>query len=392
MSIADYLSQCCDNDKLTVGNGITSVSISGSDLMAFSTQNGATLMRPTGAMNTITALHLRAAPGLAQSILAMLPANATVQVYARTASVDGYSWSWIQSSAGAGWVASEYLAAAPSISPVGKKAGVHVLQDSISAVETLIASLRQHGKRLASATVVNDPAAAIALSGICDYVIYRYVNSTTDSVTLPNDQAGAIITGINEVRARYANYAALAGVPNIYIQVVNEVGSLASDPMQAYFWIGVMQGLEVHDMKAAIAAYSVGTPEPAQWQAMSPALTWAKQHGHIAVLHAYTEPNAAAGQLSGPNLQQYWEGRFARLYDSVSLDAHPPLVLSEFGTYNAAFPGTANLLSLVNDFEALVEQYPYVAGYCIWTIGSFGGWQRSDITQALPALAQWLVG
>lgn len=332
---------------------------------------------------TTADLHLRSGPTFADNILMTIPASTPVALL-DIVPVDssGILWVYIETLSMRGWVASQYLSKNKRRS-IGH-AGIHVLQDGWAAAVGMAQSVP-----IACATVISDVEAALTLAKSIKAVIWRPYPDPAVPMPLPSDPQQAQDAGRAAVE-RVVQQGLPFSNSAIYVQIVNENDALAADPQQANFWLGVMLALESHGMKAAIGAYSVGTPEVAQWQALAPALEYAASHGHIVALHAYTDPNAAPGCLSAADQTLYWEARFIRLYNSVAANARPPLVLSEFGTYNAVFPGTENLISMAAAFEQLVAQYPYVIGYCLWTIGGLGGWQKSDITAAIPALEAWI--
>jgi hypothetical protein len=365
---------------------------------------------------TVRNLHIRATPGTSGALLRDIPFSTQVAVLSTPAQTqDGFTWVQIRLADGSlGYCASGFLSktvpTAPinpvatastvssvstpvTVAPSGRhKTGLHVLQDGVSAVLNFATAIKQAGGIIPSVTVLNDQNIATQLAnGLVQRVVFRYVpDGTTETVNLPVDEAGAIAVGRQWVAGKFSwgGWAGLKG-DNIYVQVVNEI---PYGPMHYAYWLGVMQELEARGHKAAIGGYAVGNPEPDQWATLAPALRYAAQHGHIAVLHAYCAPDTTPGQLSATNLQQYYELRFLRFYAAAPADARPPLVLSEFGGEftRGKFQGTGALQSLCAAFEAAVTSADYLVGYNLWTLGSAGGWSDASIDSALSSLNSWI--
>lgn len=361
---------------------------------------------------TVHNLHLRTTPTVSGTLLHDLPFGTAVSVLSTPPQMqDNLNWLQVRLADGTqGFCAGDYLsrtapaapvnppAASPSTPAVisaasGKhKAGLHVLQDGVSALLNFATAAKQAGGVIPSATIINDQMMATHLAnGLIGRVIFRYTpDGATETVTLPADEAGAIAAGRQWVAAKFAwpGWAGLRG-DNIYVQVVNEI---PYGPMHYAYWLGVMQELEARGHKAAIGGYAVGGPEPDQWAILVPALRYAAQHGHIVVLHAYCAPNTAPGLLSANGNSEYYETRFLRLYSAVPADCRPPLILSEFGGEfsRGKFQGTDALLSLCAAFETAVSAADYLISYNLWTMGSIGGWGDASIDNALTSLSHWI--
>lgn len=409
--------------------GLTDIIVSQSTKLTVRTVDLATALGvtlPTVAYQAYVAvhnLHVRATAGVTGTLLRDITFGTQVSVLSTPPQAqDNFNWVQIRTAEGnGGYCAFEYLSktvpAAPSatavapttansnvtssntssvaaVSTVGgrHKSGLHVLQDGVSAALNFAAAVKQTGGIVPSMTILNDQNIATQLAnGLVQRVVFRYVpDGTTETVNLPSDEAGAIAVGRQWVAGKFSwgGWTGLKG-DNIYVQVVNEI---PYGRMHYAYWLGVMQELEARGHKAAIGGYAVGNPEPEQWATLTPALRYAAQHGHIAVLHAYCAPNTTPGQLSAANLQQYYEMRFLRFYAAVSADARPPLILSEFGGEftRGKFQGTGALQSLCAAFETAAASADYLVGYNLWTVGSVGGWGDASIDSALGNLNSWI--
>lgn len=344
---------------------------------------------------TTDSLHLRAWPS--GPVLQTLAKGTQLDVMSTpTVNLSGLDWVLIQMPhGGRGWCALSYLAKDLTVPRVNNhRFGLHCLQDARADVEALFAKLPKQFQ-IAGATVVNDGGIATWLAERADYVVFRWVtgNGAVDDPQIPTDNALAANYGkqwtldkLDPIKG-YAGFGDLEG-KNIYIQIANEVKYA---PGHAGFWLGAMEAIQEFGMHAAIGAYSVATPEVADWQQLTNTLQYAKANGHIVALHAYTH-NAAPGQLSAAADQPYWELRFPRLYAAVPADAQPDLVISEFGTEVPDFQSADALVSLARNFEEATSQYAYLKAYNRWTWGKFGGWDKSDVSSANDAVEAFLVG
>lgn len=382
--------------KLATTDPATVVSILGLSLTAADLQSalGVTYAPPAVAwFDVVTngSLHLRSTPYIdpnapQANILENMPEGTIVGVLdGGTAIIAvGYNWLHVQSPTGrlgyavnaVGGVAT--LVPKPVAPPSGwATVGLHMLQDAE------FATIKDAGILPASVTVINriDTANAFYNYGV-KYVLYRSVPGPNgDSVTVPDDPTQAEAYGAQIVNDRWAQFAGLN--TNVYVQITNEIPYSVGHNA---FWKGVMIACQQKGYRAAIGCYGVGHAEPSEWQAMTEALTMAKQNGHIVCLHAYTKVGSVPGGLSPATDQPYYELRFPRLYNAVPVTAWPQLVIGEFGTSEAVFQGSAALVSLVKAYRTAVAGYPYLRSFNIWTVGGTGGWSQSDITTALQAL------
>jgi len=349
---------------------------------------------PTDTAYTTDSLNVRATPSTSATILTTLAKGQPVQLTDVTPFFDGvYQWQFIVINTGhEGWAADKYLTRTPPAPPAPTpppvpppkptpskhRAGLNVLIDGVSAAQRYLAAFIPP-----SLTVINSiPFANQAAAAGVRYVIARST-VTSDNIDIPNDgPAEAIAAGVAAANRKLAEFVGLS--KSVYIQIANEP---TWNPGNTGFWLGVMQALEAAGYRAAIGAYSVGTPEPAQWVQMTEALTYARSRGHIVVLHEYGKPGDAAGTLSPPSDRQYYEMRSAALYNAVPLAAQPPLVIGEFaGEFTGQFDGPDALISVISQFEPLIAPYDYLVGYNLWVLGTNGGWNADNIESAIPKL------
>ena len=394
---------------LTLPGAVTMI-VAASDLDA---ALGVHIAKVLYSAQTATAVNLRDKPTTTGKILRTMAVNTAVDVYtpiSAAVAADTYFWLYVRTSDGAfGWCAAEYLidsagkalnltlnpplsggeglpgtsqgGAVTAVS--GHRFGLHFLQNADQAIAWV-------GKHLIpSATVINRPdfANTLVADGV-RYVLYRSVGGADgDAFPVPSDSAGSAAYGHALFESQWQNFEGLD--PRVYIQLLNESPFGAGHNA---FWMAAMAAAEAHGRRLAIGGYAVGGPEPADWLTLIPALQHAQAHGHVVCLHEYTAQITPYGQLSATNLEQYYELRFERFYNAVPEDARPPLVIGEFGNFNAVDTGSPDVLNLCKLFEAVIAPYDYVKGYNYWTAGDAGGWGKSDMTAALPTLEQWLAG
>lgn len=351
---------------------------------------------PAGQARVTIAVNVRATP--AGAIVGGFAAGTIVQtlndVQPVQKALDGtlYTWEHVQGvpigskALLTGYVASAFLVAVPPPS----KLGLHSLLDGRSKVQAFITA----GAKLASITIVGDAGYANLMAQSVSTVIYRPWPDV--SPTIPDDDPSAEVYGsafIDQMFARLDATGDLDLQSDIYIQPTNEPAFKSGSNG---FWLGCLKNLTERGRKCAMGAYSVGAPEPADWQTMVPALEYAKANNHIVCLHAYCKDGTPAGQLSDQADQQYFELRFPRLFAAVPVSAQPSLVISEFaGQFKTGqFQGTDALLKVAAAYQAAIAPYQYVLAFNLWTAGAESGeWQASSIDSALadPRIVQLFV-
>jgi hypothetical protein len=328
-------------------------------------------------------LNFRAKPSLSGIILKTLQKGTILGVLDNGATefADTYAWlHCIAPDASVGYVAQTLTVRQVVMppTPVVHHFGLSIFFDGRSHVQSFIAA----GARLRCAVVISDAGYANDLAQTVQYIIYRHTPDTMP--TIPADDTQAEATARQFVRDQFAKDNDLGAVAdNVHIQIANEVKFV---PGIGAWWLGVAKELTAMGRKAALFAFAVGQPEIAQWQAMTPALTFAKANGCLAVLHCYASPNSQPGQLSPEAERKFWEFRCLDLYASVPESAHPTLIVGELAreTTRGKFEGTDNLLSFNVAFDTVLSQQSWFGGDCWWGIGSGGGqWTDADISPAL---------
>jgi hypothetical protein len=339
-------------------------------------------------VNATDGLRLRATPSIYGSLITTMPDHAQISLYDTPRVVEGANtWANIQYGTLTGWASIAYLTPSPVPPPIPSnlnKIGLHFLQDGRGAAQNALNTLQARNKHLASATVVNDPAFANDLANIyrVPYTIYRtQTGDSPDGVVLPGDMGQANRVGHDWVSTRWNNgYSACAS--NVYLQFANE---LSWQPHHGDFWLGAMEECDARNRKMAFGVYAVGNLEDNQIVQMLPAMQYAKNHGHLFVLHMYGKDGNPPGQLTPTDIQDY-EARFIHLYAALPATARPDLVFSECACefHRGKFQGVGPCVSYALAVQKLVTPYDYVKGFNLWTVGSAGGWGDASIDSALP--------
>ena len=129
-------------------------------------------------VRTIAPLNLRSSPSLKGSVLAVLPPGATGTIHGGPIEASGYTWWRISSSAGAGWVAAQYLTPMDSAGPGSPSPAP---SPSASATPTGISNTMGIGDSIRVTAPLN----------------MRSGTSTTSSVltVLPINTTGSIVAG-----------------------------------------------------------------------------------------------------------------------------------------------------------------------------------------------------
>jgi murein DD-endopeptidase MepM/ murein hydrolase activator NlpD len=115
-----------------------------------------------------------------------------------------------------------------------------------------------------------------------------------------------------------------------------------------------------------------GTPRPAHWQ-------------HFVGYHAYGRPYSFAAADEQDRV--WFAGRIVELY-SIFPEFQPPVLLTEYGPYDARFMGVERTLDDIERGEKWLSKYPYIKGFAYWTAGV---WPEtgSGINEALGPWQAW---
>ena len=177
--------------------------------------------------------------------------------------------------------------------------------------------------------------------------------------------------------------------------------------LAGYTWLNAfsLECLRIADeqgFKLALYGFSSGNPRDGQtdldrstledkWRELVPSLQYAKQHGHILLLHEYgfSSPAANGGpatslRASAPNLAL----RYRRSYRWLAqFDADPPLVLSETSAGVGGFSdlGQAAWLADAKWYDGELMRDRVVVGCCLYQVGG-----DENIRDVLPALGTYL--
>lgn len=189
-----------------------------------------------------------------------------------------------------------------------------------------------------------------------------------------------------------------------YYAPINE-----QDPgtLPGFTWLNAfsLECLRIADeqgFKLALYGFSGGNPRDGvtdldrstledKWRELVPSLQYAKQHGHILLLHEYgfgSEPAnggpATSLRASAPNLAL----RYRRSYRWLArFDADPPLVISEAGSGVGGFGnlGKAAWLADAKWYDGELMRDRVVLGCCLYQVGG-----DENIKDALPVLGAYV--
>ncbi len=188
--------------------------------------------------------------------------------------------------------------------------------------------------------------------------------------------------------------------------------------------------MQKHGLKAAIGAFSTGTPEPWQFEAFIPAIEAGIRCGAILTTHEYGAPTMYLWWAQGlpesyghPAVPAYLDrgplaGRYRFLYRDILLPRglNIPLVISEAGIDGGAGagqrPGYSNAQGWmgfwdywgsdlgVTDpaqfyvdqlawYDSLLRQDSYVIGATIFNVSGGSSWQSFEASSLIPKLTQY---
>lgn len=246
--------------------------------------------------------------------------------------------------------------------------------------------LHAAGKPLACVRVVSDSDLANRLAPYTT-VIYRAVFGDGHELFDPSrllSENTAFSYGREFYHGPHAGPNAAATGAH-YWQFTCEVGY---HPLDYGFALGLMMEADANGRKCAIFGDSEGTPEVEQWKTRTPALQYAKAHGHIVALNEYgrwVDGRPANIPVSDPVAIEDYGLRHRLFYAAVSADARPILVITETGPSDAVFMGIQRTVDDMRAYNILLQPDDYVEGYCEW---GFGGSVKSteDANAALSAV------
>jgi len=177
--------------------------------------------------------------------------------------------------------------------------------------------------------------------------------------------------------------------------------------LPGYTWLNLfsLECLRLADeqgFKLALYGFSGGNPRDGvtdldrstledKWRELIPSLQYAKQHGHILLLHEYGFDSPAANdgpraslRASAPHLALRYRRSYRFLHQ---FNADPPLVISEAGSGVGGFGslGQAAWLADAVWYDSELVRDRVVLGCCLYQVGG-----AENIKDALPALGKYI--
>jgi hypothetical protein len=245
--------------------------------------------------------------------------------------------------------------------------------------------LHKANRPLASVVVIDNVDMANQLAKVVKTVIFRsYPNGQHFNPSKLTDETSARQHG-NEI---YNDHLGVISQLDraIYVQFRNENSEFPNDN---YFDLQIMANCDRDGFKAAIFGDSVGTPNVDQWQTRQGALAYAMTKNHIVVIHEYGAfVNGKPGNVpvSDPATRQWYGTRHEMLYNSVSENCRPLMIVGEWGTSDAYPHGQATIDDMKN-YNALLQNDPYVIGFCLWGMGA----SQYNANGLLPAIENMIM-
>ena len=169
------------------------------------------------------------------------------------------------------------------------------------------------------------------------------------------------------------------------------------------FTVECLRIADENGFKLALYGFSSGNPKDGGsdtapftleqvWEELLPSMQYAKQHGHILLLHEYGFGSPAANGGPDTSLRAsypYLAGRFIRsLAYLAQHDADTLVVVSELGAGVGGIGelSVAEYIADVEWWDLLAERYPNVIGGCLYQAGG-----AENIRHLFPALTQYIV-
>lgn len=185
----------------------------------------------------------------------------------------------------------------------------------------------------------------------------------------PEQQADARMSQLMPIYAPYKQYG-------LHLEIINEQDCQSPEQhiLLARFFIRAMQTAESNGYKLALFSHSMGTPEPAEWDAIANIgiFEQAAAGGHAISLHEYGDAS------QGPNSII---GRYRYLYEHIILPKRLdiPLFITEYNVTLDMLGG--NIFNQWIAYDNLVRQDPYVAGVHIYTlgVGQYDGYKQAVV-------------
>lgn len=342
---------------------------------------------PAGQSATTTAnLRARDLPKLTGSIILKVLDKGQQVILGDSAPVpeaaSGITWRFIIWPLRA-WVSQEYLAFAvvqpPPIPTLTGRMGLCVVSSGDGndqrQLEAVVTGLRNQGKTLASAVVVQD--ANIANWGIGNSPetawCFRHIPMISD------------INGTHEITPGELNYDAramwdrcwpeLSKVPHArWYQVDNESapGDIVSFRKWCLYQSTLIDIAEAHPAKPKLALFNFGTGQPPYENpefkaALDPVLRKAALAGMVGDVHCYspTERDDPSGLTDIEASWEWFAGRIFRIMDAVP---ELPWICNEWGLAWGKYPGRELYQGNVGKFLRRIQAYPRFLCFNSWMI------------------------
>lgn len=352
----------------------------------------------TDTLQTTDALNVRAAPGLAQTVLRVLPKGDVIKV-GQAVEKDSLTWRALASTPG--WVAAKFLTPNISIPPLppqppptsGATVGIHVAgSGDIGDLFGVVERSAKRGTPVPFMVVVNDRGIVETVKRLSPKTVVVFRGGIGEGDPSPYDEKGNG-DGAGWFERYYHSYH--AGVPADYHQLYNEVSFGGNMPHMndservayarnaAQVDIAMMRRADAVGVKLAIGNYMPGVPDPTIFgDALKPVYEHAAKNGHAALFHWYSDPKADE-MVTGAEYMCFRLLRYFQQWPNL------PVLVGEMSVYESPrFRGPASMVRTWIDAARLVKPFR-TAGMKLliasWTIRgqTDSRWKLDDWTPML---------
>ena len=186
-----------------------------------------------------------------------------------------------------------------------------------------------------------------------------------------------------------------------YWEVFNEckAPTLAGQVWMAEFFIAAMEIAEANDYRLAIFSYSTGVPQWHEWEAIveTGVFARAKEGGHALALHEYDWPvitqrwGEPTEDIPPHEDRGVLAARYRYLYRDFLIPRNEvvPLLITECGLDPAVGgppedgPWQQRYVQEMIHYDTLLREDDYVLGAAMFSLGTFGNWERYDYEDLL---------
>lgn len=346
-------------------------------------------------MQTTDFLNVRAAPGLMQTVLRVLPKGEVVRV-GQSVEKDGLTWRELVDATG--WVAAKFLTPNIVIPPLpapvtGATVGIHVAgSGEIGDLFGVVERSAKRGTPVPVMVVVNDRGIVETVKRLSPKTVVIFRGGVADGDPSPYDEKGNG-DGAGWFERIYGSYH--AGVPADYHQLYNEVSfggnmpQLSASERLAYALntaqvdLAMMRRADAQGVKLAVGNYMPGVPDPAVFgDALKPVYDHAARHGHAALFHWYSDPKADE-MVTGAEYMCFRLLRYFQQWPGL------PVLIGEMSIFEAPrFRGPASMARTWIDAARLVKPFREAGQKVLiasWTIRGQNDsrWKADDWTHIL---------